>query len=162
MLTIVRTGLVVLAAVLALGTSARAQSCVYDVSFQAYGTGCSSFTPLLPALDGEFDGTASCSLAIAYDVPPLCCNVYVVRQLLLVGLSPTSLPLPNGCTLLVDPKLILFLSPTAGTTVLKTTLPNTTALIGAAVYLQGVVDRFDTFALAHDLEFTAGLRLSFE
>lgn len=133
-------------------------ACGYNVSFSSYGAACSASGAPDSTLTGGFDGTNTCHVAVKFDVPGFCCNVFVNAQLLVIGTSPANIPAPGGCKLLVTPTVILPLTPTTGTTVIEGDIPPSPALVGS-VYLQGIVGRFTTISFSQDYDFTAGLQI---
>lgn len=143
-----------------LATAAVAM-CPYTTVFTQYGTACSPVSLTAPALNGSVNGSFVCGVTIDLNAPPVCCNVFLNGEWLLVGLQPLNTPLPGGCTLLASPDLVIPLPLQIGSTKIVADLPHDPALIGTSIYMQGVTSRFTTIGLTTDYEFSNGLELKF-
>ena len=118
----------------------------------AYGTGCASAVPAVLHSDLPFLGNAGCSLEIvgaAAQAPAL----------LLGALGAANVPLPGGCTLLVQTPFVTALAATNALGVARFPLavPPLTTLRGAGVSFQAVVH--DAIGPLAGTSWTGGLRL---
>lgn len=151
-----------IACALGLGiVTAAVAMCPYTTVFTQYGAGCSPVSLTAPVLNGSVNGSFVCGVTIDLNAPPVCCNVFLNGEWLLVGTSAVNVPIPNGCTLLASPDLVIPLPPQIGSTKIVADLPHDPALIGTSIYMQGVTSRFTTIGLTTDLEFSNGLELKF-
>ncbi|HET6204922.1 MAG TPA: hypothetical protein VFI25_19195 [Planctomycetota bacterium] len=143
-----------------LAPRAEAQPCAFAAQFTGYGAACSASGALPSTLTGLFaSGSNGCTVSVTIDPPFLCCNVYVFGRFLVLGFQSASIPMPNGCTLLAFPDLILPFPVDSDT--LAHAVPNDPAIVGLDVFVQGIVRRFDTIAFVDFFDFTAGLQISF-
>ena len=144
---------------LLLGTTSVSAQCP-DIDVSTYGAGCSVFfTP--PELSGAGDSSA-CTLDLTLTVPPACCNVFAVGRILIVGVTPTSLPIPElgpTCNLLVEPLIFVPLSIEPET--ITFSIPSSLSLVGVSVFTQGAVEYFTTIGFTTDFTLTNGMRIDF-
>lgn len=93
-----------------IGSPAFGQCPVRDVTFSSYGSGCSGMVfSVTPQLAGSWSPN-SCQVALWLNPYPGCCNTLLTQQILVFGVAPTNIPLPQvgqGCALLVSPVVIL-------------------------------------------------------
>jgi hypothetical protein len=144
-------------ALLAGGASAQCQ--FTSVSTQTYGLGCGQVFSLPPAISAQLDPVA-CSLGIRVQAFAGCCNTFLRNRILALGIAQANLPLPQiaiGCTLLVNPDVMLWQSNTMGDTFV---LPIPPGLTSFTFHGQGAGHYFTTIGLSNDLMLTGGLTMT--
>jgi hypothetical protein len=138
---------------------ALAQCQFTGLSASTYGQGCNPVFNNSPiTLSGSLDINA-CSLDITVGGFAGCCNTFTAGRLLVLGDQPASVPLPQfgaGCTLLVNPAVILF---APGASVSQFSLPLSNALPPLTVYAQGSVLYFTTIGLTLDFALSEGTQI---
>jgi hypothetical protein len=146
------------AALLTVGP-ALAQCPFSGLSASSYGQGCNPvFSSNQITLSGSLDFNA-CSLDITVDGFGGCCKTFVAGRLLVLGDQPASVPLPQfgaGCTLLVNPAVILF---EPGSSVAGFSLPLANAMPPLTLYAQGSVLYFTTIGLTLDFALSQGTQV---
>jgi hypothetical protein len=141
-------------------TAPAAAQCggISNVTFTSYGSACGlGGTPTV--LTGTWVPSA-CTLTFGWNIPGICCNIFVQRHLFVLGLQSTQIPLPGlgtGCTLWVVPALALELPPR--TTTLSFVVPD--AVVGATFYAQVANIWFDTFCMCNVYQLSQGLAVTF-
>ena len=142
----------------ALTVGLAAQCPFQTLATTGYGAGCSPVFPgQTPTLSAALD-PAACALTVTVGAFGGCCNTFAVGRVLALGDQPANVPLPQfgaGCTLLVQPAILLFLPSAAGDTF---SLPLAAALPPLTVYAQGAVLYFTTIGFSTDFALTAGAR----
>lgn len=114
----------------------QAQGCgiFKTVEFTSYGSGCPGAGNVPPILKGSLD-TKTCSIQLALDRYQWFPNVYLKQWTLVIGAKKANTPiLRTGCTLLVQPLVILGLPNTQ--TTLNVPLPNDKGLLGLPFHCQ--------------------------
>jgi len=131
---------------------------ISNVTFTPYGSACGiGGTPT--TLSGTWAPQA-CTVTLAWNVPGICCNIFLQRHLFVLGLQTASIPLPGlgtGCVLHVVPALVLELPPRQ--TTLTFVVPS--AVVGASFYAQAANVWFDTFCLCNVYQLSQGLAVTF-
>jgi len=145
---------VLFVALLAVAAPAAAQCGLSGAMIANYGMGCAvQATPI--TITATFS-PASCLFTTAWTASPSCCNVFYRGSILAIGVQPANVPLPNGCTLYIQPLLAFDLGQTR-----SFTLPIPPIAAGATFYLQAANYFFFTFCPCLVYEFTDGLSVTF-
>jgi hypothetical protein len=140
--------------VAAAAAPATAQCFLTGALISNYGMGCSvQANPI--AITATFT-PGSCLFTATWTASPSCCNVFYRGSMLAIATQQANLPLPNGCTLYVQPLVAFDLGATRTFTV-----PIPTAAMGATVYLQAANYFFFTLCPCLVYEFTNGLSVTF-
>ena len=145
-----------LAALLFLSPLA-AQCPVKSATFTPYGSGCNTAFPReVPKLGAAF-APKSCSISLWILAYPGCCNVIARQQVFAFGIGRSSVPLPGGCALLVNPLVVLPVD--RSVRVVNAKLPTTTTL--GTFHAQGYVAYSSTLSRRTSPAFTQGLEITF-
>lgn len=139
-------------------SSAAFGACPYTPGFAQYGAGCSPLAIAAPTLSGEIEPSSGCGIRVTFSVS-ICCGT-LSNQWLFAGAQSASVPMPDGCTLLAMPDILVPLPATIGPTKLIADLPQNPAFVGATLFLQGVVER--QWNGGPSLQFTNGLEMHFD
>ena len=145
-------------ATLTLSLPLSAQCPISGATFQSYGSGCTSVTVNGATLTGTFD-KSNCTLSFTTSAFGGCCNTYLRDFVWVVGGQKASVPMPyfgKGCTLLVQPLLVVV---TPGTTAtLNAKVPTGTNT--GTFLMQSAAHYFTTIGFRNDYELTAGLSIT--
>ncbi len=140
-----------------LGLPVSAQCTVSSVTFTPYGQGCNPvFGVGPPTLSGSFD-PGLCVARLALDGFSGCCNTYLWNRLLAIGVAPASVAVPTvgqGCTLLVDPFLVLSFPGNQASFDFQ--LPPGAS---GTLFVQGANIYFTTIGFSYDAALSNGLRI---
>ncbi|MGH7150985.1 MAG: hypothetical protein ACREIU_09820, partial [Planctomycetota bacterium] len=135
-----------------------AQACPFNIQFTSYGSACSPSGALASGLAGLYaNGPSGCSVTLTVSPASDTASTYFISSLLVLGFQSLSFTLPNGCTLLAFPTLLL---PLPFTNVLTLPLPPDPALVGLTAFAQGLVIRTDVFGTTQFHDLTPGVQIS--
>jgi len=132
-----------------------------SVALQNYGLGCGFVFSMPPSITAQLD-PVTCTLGIRVTAFAGCCNSFLRDRLLVLGLTPANVPLPQvalGCTLLVNPITFVWQAVSAGDTFHLALPPG---LGGFTFHAQGAAHYFTTIGLSDDLMLTDGLTLTLQ
>jgi len=144
-----------------VAATASAQCPFTSVSMQTQGQGCNPVFVAPPTYGVALD-TIACTLQLQVTAFQGCCNTYLQGRLLALGDQPASVPMPwigSGCTLLVNPVILLYQPASAGDTfvlALPALLPPLT------FYAQAAAHYFTTIGFSHDFALTAGGQITLQ
>lgn len=145
--------------VAAIASDANAQCQFTSVSTQTYGLGCGQVFSVPPSISAQLDPVA-CSLGIRVQAFAGCCNTFLRNRILALGITQANQPLPQiaiGCTLLVNPDVMLWQSTAMGDTFVLAIPPGLTSF---TFHGQGAGHYFTTIGLTNDLMLTGGLTMT--
>ncbi len=138
--------------------SAQSVCPVQSIITQHYGAGCNPVFQDPPEIEAKLD-TQNCEVVIQIKAFPGCCNTFLQGRILVLGVAPSKIPLPGiglGCTLLVNPVIILLLPASAGDEVHISLPPG---FPPGTFYAQGAATYFTTIGFTTDVALTDGLQM---
>ncbi len=132
-----------------------------SATFSPYGATCAFFGQD-SFLSGAYDAT-TCTMTLTHTSSLVCCNTFLVTNVILIGAQPITpgLPIPGflvpGCEVAVVP-FSDFQSTPAQTLV---EFPVPASAIGLTLYFQGVNVYFTTIGFTNDFQTSNGLSATF-
>ncbi len=141
-----------------LAASLAAQCPYVSATQQSYGLPCGSVFSVPPLIAARLD-VPQCTLRLQVNAYTGCCNTFLRARVVVLGLQPTSIPLPQfglGCTLWTQPLASLY-QPTASGDTFPIPLPP--GLPPITLHAQGV-GVYVTFGVQYDLMLTDGAAIT--
>jgi hypothetical protein len=103
------------------------------------------------------NAVGGCAVSLTVNPSPDLGTTYYIASFLVLGFQSASAVLPNGCTLLAFPNVLVGLP---FTNALVLPLPPDPALVGLITFAQGIVYRQDIFGTTDYFDLTSGTQVS--